>query len=410
VHQDHPGNCPICGMTLVKRQDAPAAGSPMHEDHDMQPSAPAVGEQRRILYWYDPMVPQQHFDHPGKSPMGMDMVPKYADEPSMRDDAATVGVDTGMVQKLGMRTAVVRRGDVSAQTLRAVGSVAIDETRIVAVEARAAGWIEHLDVRAVGDRVQKGQTLAGLYAPDLLTAQEELALARRLGDEMLVDAARTKLRLLGGVENKSGTRHRTVITAPESGVVTELLVREGVQLTPGMPLMKIADLSKVWISIEVPEAQAGGLQPGQAAEARLTAMPGQVFRGNVDYVYPTLDPQTRTLRARVALDNADGALRPGMYADVALMGTSQSAATLVPTEAVIRTGARNVVIVAEAPGRYRPTAVTLGVEHGDDIVVLAGLTPGEQVITSGQFLIDSEANLQGAYNRMMAQAETEPVR
>ncbi|MGH8445775.1 MAG: efflux RND transporter periplasmic adaptor subunit, partial [Solimonas sp.] len=314
VRQDHPGNCPICGMTLVQRQEAPAAGgSSAHEDHAAPPPAPAAGEQRRILYWYDPMVPEQHFDHAGKSPMGMEMVPKYADEASatsMHGEAVLVSVDAGMVQKLGMRTAVVRGGDTAAQALRATGSVAIDETRIVAVEARAAGWVEHLEVRAVGDRVRKGQVLASLYAPDLLAAQEELLLARKLGDATLVDAAQTKLRLLGVAESKGAARPRVAIIAPASGVVTELLLREGAQLAPGTPLMKIADLSRVWISIEVPEAQAGALRNGLAVEARLPAMPGQVFRGHIDYVYPTLDVQTRTLRARVALDNADGALRP----------------------------------------------------------------------------------------------------
>lgn len=386
VRQDHPGSCPICGMKLTKREDKPA-------------DAPKAAE-RKPLYWYDPMKPDQHFDAPGKSPfMDMELVPKYADEAAMGAEGGTVvSIDPRMAQNLGMRTAEVKTGSFW-QRVDAVGSVAVDESRIAVVEARAAGWVERLDVRAVGDTVRAGQVIAGLYSPELLAAQEELALARKLNDATLIEAAQTRLKLLNA--GTSGRPQRqTLVTAPQSGVVTELMVRQGAQVTPGMPLLKLADLSKVWILVEVPEAQASWVGVGKPTEARLKSLPGEVFEGTVDYVYPLLDTQTRTLRARLAFDNADGAFRPGMFADVTVFGGAKHDVTLVPSEAVIRTGTRSVVLVVESEGRYRPVDVLLGPERQDEIVVTQGLEPGQQVVVSGQFLIDSEASLLGAYNRI----------
>lgn len=392
VRQDQPGNCPICGMKLVKREEKPAGAA----------ADAGMSGERKVLYWYDPMKPDQHFDQPGKSPfMDMALVPKYAGADGMGAGRATVvEIDPRMAQNLGMRTAEVRTGTFW-QRVDAVGSVAVDENRIVAVEARAAGWVERLDVRAVGDAVRRGQVLAGVYAPDLLAAQEELALAQRLGDAVLIEAARMRLKLLDvGASGEGGPQRRIAIMAPQSGVVTELMLRQGAQVTPGTPLMKLADLSKVWIVVEVPEAQAAWVAVGKPVEARLKGLPGKVFEGTVNYVYPLLDSQTRTLRARLSVDNPDTALKPGMYAEVTVFGGEKTDVTLVPSEAVIRTGTRSVVLVAEAEGRYRPVEVTLGAERGDEMVVLDGLKPGQQVVVSGQFLIDSEASLLGAYRRM----------
>ncbi len=389
VKQGEPGNCPICGMKLVKREEKAAGASTQKAE-------------REVLYWYDPMKPDQHFDKPGKSPfMDMQLVPKYASDTGMAMNPSTlVEIDPRMAQNLGMRTAPVTTGTFW-QRVDAVGSVMVDERRIVSVEARAAGWVERLEVRSVGDTVTRGQVLAGIYSPELLAAQEELALAEKLGDKSMVDAARTRLRLLG-VNGTGGVRQRVAITAPQAGVVTELMVREGAQVTPGMPLMKLADLSKVWVQVEVPEVQAAWVAVGKPAEARLKGLPGRTFEGTVDYVYPSLDTQTRTLRARLVFDNADGALKPGMYAQATLFGGAQADVTLVPSEAVIRTGTRNVVLVAEDVGRYRPVEVVLGPERNNEIVVMEGLQSGQQVVVSGQFLIDSEASLLGAYQRMGA--------
>ncbi|MES2885360.1 MAG: efflux RND transporter periplasmic adaptor subunit [Pseudomonadota bacterium] len=391
VKQSEPGNCPICGMKLTKRTEASAMGSD---------TAMAAGE-KKPLYWYDPMVPDQHFDAPGKSPfMDMQLVPKYAEGGGMGGAGTVVEIDPRMAQNLGVRVAPATLGTFF-QRVEAVGSVALDERRIVVVQSRTAGWIERLDVRAEGDPVKKGQRLAALYSPDLFAAKQELKLAQDSGDAALAKASQQRLRLLGG---GAGGGSQSGVFSPASGFVVELMAREGAQLEPGMPLMKLADLSQVWINVEIPEVQAGWIAEGKSAEARLKSLPGKVFEGTVDYLYPQLDSGTRTLRARLVFDNADGSLRPGMFADVSLFGGGQQDVLLVPSEAVIRTGERTVVLVAESAGRYRPAAVETGPERNDQTMILSGLEAGQNVVVSGQFLIDSEASLLGAYQRMGAGA------
>jgi Cu(I)/Ag(I) efflux system membrane fusion protein len=399
VHLDAPGDCPICGMKLVKR---------------VQPPSEAKVD-REVLYWYDPMRPDVHFDKPGKSPfMDMQLVPKYASaRAGAGQQSPIIQIDPRMAQNLGMRTALVTRGAV-ALTLNAVGSVTVDETRIFAIESRAAGWVERLHVRAEGQPVTRGQAVASIYSPDLYAAQSELALAAKSGDQALIDAARQRLALLGvsasqieQVIRRGEASRQVAVIAPSDGVIIELNVREGQQVAPGMPLMRIADLSRVWITIELPETQAGLIRAGEKATARLRGIPGKTFSGEVEYVYPRLEASTRTVSARIAFENPKGELKPGMYADVSLeqaghdgQDGDQQKALLVPSEAIIRTGTRTVVIVEEAAGRYRPAVVELGPERQEQTVVLAGLREGERVVVSGQFLIDSEASLQGAFDRL----------
>jgi membrane fusion protein, copper/silver efflux system len=387
VRQDEPGSCPICGMKLTQRTEAPTGGMV------------TSGAEKKPLYWYDPMRPDQHFNKPGKSPfMDMELVPKYADESAGAASATVVEIDPRMAQNLGLRIAPAKTGTFW-QRVDAVGSVALDERRIVTVESRAAGWIEKLDVRAEGDVVKQGQRLAALYSPELFAARQELKLAEASGDAALVKASQQRLRLLGG---GAGASSQSGVFAPASGFVMELMAREGAQIAPGMPLMKLADLSQVWLLVEIPEVQAGWIKEGRNAEARLKSLPGKVFEGRVDYLYPQLDTMTRTLKARLVFDNAEGALRPGMFADVTLFGGAQRDVLLVPTEAVIRTGTRTVVMVAEGEGRYRPAHVEAGPERDGETVILSGLEAGQNVVVSGQFLIDSEASLLGAYQRMGA--------
>ena len=388
VKQGEPGSCPICGMKLAKRVEAPEGGMAMSD------SAMSSGE-RKPLYWYDPMVPAQHFDKPGKSPfMDMQLVPKYGDESG--SGGTVVEIDPRQAQNLGLRLAPAKTGTF-LQRVDTVGSVAVDERRIVTVESRTAGWIEKLDVRAEGDLVKKGQRLAALYSPDLFAAKQELKLAQNSGDAALAQASQQRLRLLGA---GAGGGSQSGVFAPASGFVMELMAREGAQLSPGMPLMKLADLSKVWLQVEIPEVQAGWVKEGRSAEAHLKSLPGEVFKGTVDYLYPQLDTATRTLKARLVFDNPDGALRPGMFADVTLFGGPQRDVVLVPSEAVIRTGTRTVVMVAEGAGRFRPVMVEAGPERNDETVILSGLEAGQQIVVSGQFLIDSEASLLGAYQRI----------
>jgi Cu(I)/Ag(I) efflux system membrane fusion protein len=403
VRSEKPGQCPICGMPLVKKLGAAAA-------------TPASAE-RKPLYWYDPMKPDQHFDKPGKSPfMDMALVPMYADDTG-DESAGMVSIDPRMAQNLGIRTAAVERSSVT-QELHAAGSITIDENRIEVVQTRTAGWVEKLHVRAVGDAVRKGQLLAEIYAPELYAAQQEYLLAVRAQDTTLTAAARQRLLLLGlGTDQiarleKSGVAQRRVAySAPVDGVVTELGVRDGAQLTPGMSLYTLADLSKVWITAEVPEAQAASLAKGFVVAATLAALPDRTFGGRVDYVYPEVNAQTRTVRVRAVFDNPQLLLKPGMFAEVTLGKGQMHEALLVPSEALIRTGTRTTVIVAGGEGRFRAVEVRVGAQHEGQTEVLEGLHDGQNVVASGQFLIDSEANLRGAFGKFdttSQPASTEP--
>lgn len=401
-------------------QEAPAVSGmgdtgAMGEKRDTGASAQKGPQEPKILYWYDPMHAEVHLDKPGKSPyMDMDLVPKYAGKSAAADDGTTVEVDPAMAQNLGIRTSKVTRGSM-AHSVDAVGAVEVDERLIYAVESRAEGWVERLAVRAVGEPVKLGQLLAGVYSPELYSAQEELALATKSGDAGLVAASRQRLSLLGMPEaqiervQKSGQTQREVqLVSPRAGVVTELNAREGQKVMPGTPLMRIADLSRVWITVEIPESLAAAVSPGRSAEASLSGVPGKMLEGRVEYVYPNLDSATRTVRARIVFENRTGVLKPGMYARVSIVAGGQADALLVPFEAVIRTGRRNVVIVAEGAGRFRPAEVTLGPEHESEVVILHGLEEGQDVVTSGQFLIDSEASVSGAYERLEGEAAPTP--
>jgi Cu(I)/Ag(I) efflux system membrane fusion protein len=255
--------------------------------------------------------------------------------------------------------------------------------------------------------VKAGQLLVEIYAPDLATSQEELLLALKAGDATLVRAAGERLHRLGvsqrQLDEVARTRKvvRTVrIHAPSDGIVAELGIREGSQVAPGMTLFRLADLSSVWITAEIPESDAARVAVGNRAEARLAALPGQLFTGTIEYVYPTLNAATRTLPARVRFDNPALQLKPGMYAELTVQGKTRQQELLVPTEALIRTGTRSVIIVSEGEGRFRPTEVTVGAEHDGMIEITAGLEEGQDVVVSGQFLIDSESTLRAAFGRI----------
>jgi len=375
---------------------------------DAQPARPQQAE-RKPLYWHDPMVPQQKFDKPGKSPfMDMQLVPVYADGNS---EQGGVTVSARARQNLGMRTAPAEVTEIRRE-LPAVGAVQADERRMARAEVRVAGWVEKLRVRAVNDPVRAGQALADIYSPDLVSAQEEYLLARRMAqanaaDESLARAGRRRLDSLGYPEaeisklERSGVASRTMpILAPISGILSELGVREGAMVQPGMAAFTLTDLSSVWIIVEVPEAQAAELRIGLRAETHVQALPGRIFEGRLDYVYPELNAQTRTIKARITLANPEMVLRPGMFVEVVLLSAARKALT-IPTEAVIQTGTRSVVIIMDGD-RFRAATVKTGVEHDGRTEVLGGLNPGERVVASGQFLIDSEASLKGTLDRLEA--------
>jgi Cu(I)/Ag(I) efflux system membrane fusion protein len=376
-----------------------------------QPGAAHQADDRKVLYWHDPMNPQHRFDKPGKSPfMDMDLVPVYAGDVQA---GGGIRIDPAVTQSLGVRTAAAALKRV-AQQIDTLGTVEADERRITVLQSRAAGWLEKLHLRAVNDRVQRGQPVAEVYAPDLLAAQEEYLLVRKSGSDDLAQAARQRLSLLGlteaqirALENLQEPTRRVILHAPTSGVVTELGAREGAAVSPGMPVASIVDLSRVWIVAQVPEAQLGQVATGQKAVATLAAMPGSRYQGEVEYVYPEIDPQTRTVRVRFSVKNAGLKLRPGMIANVTIHGSAGKQVLVVPSEAVIRTGARTVVLVDEGDGRFRSQEVALGSATGDQTEIREGLRAGEHVVVSGQFLIDSEASLKGAIARLDAGSDAQ---
>lgn len=367
------------------------------------PPGDAAGARREVLYWYDPMYPQQRFDRPGKSPfMDMALVPRYADEGA--DPAAGQGgvkIDPALTQNLGMRLATVQRIALRAH-IEASGVVGLNARAVAVVQSRAAGFVERVWPLAPGDVIAAGQALAQLRVPEWTAAQHEFIAVRGAGDAGLLAAARERLLSLGmtpaevrALERGGVVQARHTVRAPTGGVLESLDVRAGMTLTAGQTLARINGLDPVWLEVAVPQARAGQVTVGARAEAELAATPGQPIVGRVSALLPTLNEATRSLRVRVELPNADGRLRPGQSAQVRLLGDDADTALAVPTEAVIRTGRRALVMVAGDGGRYRPQEVTLGPELGDKTVIRAGLDEGQQVVASGQFLLDSEASLLG---------------
>ena len=375
------------------------------------PAAPAAAKgERKVLYWYDPMLPQHKFDKPGKSPfMDMQLVAKYAEEGGGAEDAGKVSISPQTVQNLGIRTAEAKLGTLEPK-LQAVGSVGWNERGVVLVQSRSAGFVEKLYARAPLDPIEKGAPLVEIFFPEWAGAQEEYLLLRRQGSEQakqLAEAARARLLLLGmreediaQVDREGKVQARIILRSPITGVIAELGVREGMTVMAGAALFRIVDLSTVWVNAEVPEAQAGGLVPGSRVEARVPAFPEQVFVGRVGVILPDVNPVTRTIRARIELANPGTRLKPGMFANLMLSGSRGKEVVLIPSEAVIRTGERSLVVLAESAGRFRQQDVELGIELGEMTEVRKGLKPGDKVVLSGQFLIDSEASLRAGLSRM----------
>lgn len=364
---------------------------------------------RKVLYYHDPMVPGNKFDKPAKSPfMDMMLVPVYADGDG-GNDGSKVTVSPRIQQNLGVRTAEVTTGMLSPQ-VSAVGNISFNERDQAFVQARATGYIERLHVRATLDRVKKGQVLAELYVPDWVAAQEEYLSVRRLqGADLttLVDAARQRMRLIGMsdeqirlVESSGKSQARITLTAPIGGVVVELMAREGMTVMPGATLFRINGLSSVWANAEVPESQAALIRPGSKVQASSAAAPGTNLTGTVQAILPEVNQTTRTLKARVELANPNQVLVPGMLINMQFMDMRAEKSLLIPTEAVIQTGKRVVVMLAEDKGKFRPVEVETGIESNGQTEVKRGLQVGQRVVVSSQFLIDSEASLKGVEARL----------
>ena len=359
---------------------------------------------RKVLYWYDPMVPDQHFDKPGKSPMGMEMVPKYAEGGGPAGEAPGVLIDPVAQQNLGVRLATVRRGDLTT-SVDATGVIDFNLRDVAIVQARQAGFVQRVYARAPGDVVRAGAPIADLLIPAWGGAQGEFLAVKRTGDPGLIAAARQRLRLLGmsdalisAVERDGRSRNTVTISTPVGGAVQTLDVRQGMTVSAGATLAQVSGLSTVWLNAAVPEAEAAQVRVGEPVRVDLAAFPGETFAGRVTAILPTAQADSRTLTARVELANRGDRLRPGMFATAHLGGES-SPAVLVPSEAVIQTGARSLVMVAGADGRYQPVEVKVGRQAGHQTQILAGLSEGQKVVASGQFLLDSEASLSGVRAR-----------
>jgi Cu(I)/Ag(I) efflux system membrane fusion protein len=367
--------------------------------------SPKTQDERKALYWYDPMVPQQKFDKPGKSPfMDMELVPRYADSAA---DNTAISIDPSLTQNLGLRLATVTRG-ILASSLDVVGVLAFNERDVAVIQARTAGFVERVYAHAPGDVLKANAPLADLLVPEWAAAQEEFLALKRSGDADLLAAARQRLRLTGmpatlitQVERSGKVQPNLTLTSPISGVLQELDVRTGMTVAAGETLARVNGLSSVWLAVAVPESEAGSIVVGQPVEARLPAFPGTVLKGTVSAILPETNPDSRTIRVRVELPNPDGRLRPGMTAQVRLSRSTEQSVLWVPSEALIRTGRRVLVMLAEDAGRYRPVEVQPGQENEGRTVVLKGLEEGQQVVSSGQFLLDSEASLKGIVARVL---------
>lgn len=382
------------GYWFAQHQQAVTMSQPPETPKKQSPKS-----EPKVLYWYDPMMPNQHFDKPGKSPfMDMQLVPKYAEESDLSN---TLKIDSALTQNLGMRLVTVQK-ETFATTVDAVGTLVFNEREVAIVQARASGFVERVYAHAPGDIVSKGAPLADVLIPEWSGAQTEFLALVKSGDLSLIEAARNRLRLLGmpsdliaRVEKTQRPKPIITISAPLGGVIQSLDVRTGMTLMPGQTLAKINGISTIWLDTAVPEIQAGSVSIGHHAEIELSAFLGQTFNGKVMAILPEASAESRTLKVRVELPNRTGQLKPGMFARVRFNASAKEPQLVLPSEAIIRTGQRSLVIVAEDQGRYRPVEVEIGREVNGKTVILRGLDEGQKVVASGQFLIDSEASLKG---------------
>ena len=367
-----------------------------------------LAAEKEVLYWVAPMDPNYQRDEPGKSPMGMDLVPVYADPAG--GDAVTISPE--VIQNLGVRTS---KAEISKlwRGIDTVGYVDFDESKLSHIHLRTEGWVENLAVRSEGERVKKGERLFDFYSPQLVNAQEEFVQALSVGNTGLVSASSERLLALGISKGQIASLRKTrkarqyiSVFAPQDGVVATLPVREGMFIKPSMKVMSLADLSSVWLLAEIFERQANWVSMGDSAQVTLSYLPGREWQGKVEYIYPSLDPKTRTLKVRLRFDNPEEALKPNMYANVQIFGGAKTNILVIPMEALIRTGRNERVVVALGEGRFEARTVKAGIESGDWVEISSGLKSGEEVVVSGQFLIDSESSIKASFNRMSKPDDT----
>jgi len=399
VVQDGPGTCPICGMDLTPMD---GGGS------EVKASAAPDGE-RKIAYWQSPMDPTYVRDTPGKSPMGMDLVPVYEDE--VKAEGNVVEISPGVIQQIGVETAPVERTTVFRH-IRTIGEVEVGEDELSVVNLRFSGWVERIYVDKTGDEVKAGQALLAIYSPELVAAQEEYLLALRAqgADAPLARSARRKLELWDIADydirklEAAGEAARTMtIRAPQAGFVLHKNVVEGARVMAGSDLYRIGNLQRIWVTAEVYEHDAPWIDVGQPAQLELTNLIDQTVEGKVSYIYPTLNEKSRTLTVRLEFDNPGVKLKPGMFATVYIEYRKKAETLAVPTEAILHSGRRKLVFVAHGEGRFEPRDVATGLQGDHRMTeITSGLIEGDLVVTSGQFLIDSESQLQEALKKILA--------
>ena len=324
-----------------------------------------------------------------------------------------ITISPAVMQNMGVRTVSVTQGQLNQQ-IQTVGVISYDEDRLVHVHSRAEGWVENLKVRAVGDVVKRGDLLSEMYSPEVLAAQEDYLVALRSSEalsanrrEQMADRVANRLRLfnlpesfINRIRQRGESQNRYPLLAPQSGIISRIGIRQGMYVEPETELYTIADLSEVWVMVDVFEQQLAWLREDLPATMQIPAKPAKTWQGTVDYIYPELDPMTRTLKVRLRFANPDGRLKPNLFAEVTIAGKTQEPSLLIPQQAVITTGERTSVVVAQGDGRFQPVDVQVGLQAGEDIEILDGLKAGQEIVVSGQFLLDSESNLQASFQRL----------
>ena len=371
-----------------------------------QTQATQNNENKKPLYWIDAMEPNIHYPKSGLSRMGMQLQPVYAENETSNTVQPTIRISPAIINDIGVRTAPVIQSTLARQ-ITTIGYVQANENNISHVHTFTDGWIMNLQVKTAGEFVKKDQLIFQFYSPMLVNAQQEYLLALANNNSNLIDASVKKLLALGVSQQQFQTLKQTHqvnrlidVYAHQNGIISTLNVREGMHVTTDTEVMSLTDLSSIWMMAEVMENQADWVQVGQRVKAELPSMPGKIWQGVVDYVYPELDATTRTLKVRLRFDNPEDELKPNMYAEVTLYVDPKINALSIPREALIPSQEDDHVIVALDDGRFQPRLVVAGIESGDRIAILSGLKLGEQVVTSAQFLIDSEANLRSSFQRM----------
>ena len=403
VIKNEPGNCPLCGMKLVQIKNSGSSAS--------------TSEENKIAYWKAPMNPTEIYEKPGKSAMGMDLVPVYENEVS---GGVQISIDPVTVQNMGVRTAIVKTSSLD-HTIRTFGHITYDETKIYKINPRYSGWVEKLHVNVKGQMVKKGAVLFTVYSPELVTAEEEYLEAfrnyKKSGTDFnkkFLDVVKRRLLNYGisqkeikHIESANQAKNTITIRSPFTGVVTEKNIVEGGYFKAGTDVFAVSDLSKIWVEAHIYEYELSRIKKGFTAEMTLPYLPGKVFAGKVKYIYPYLQKQTRDIVVLIEFENEDLSLKPDMYADVKIKTTADKDGLIIPSESIIRSGEKNIVFVTKGNGKFIPRNVSPGITlDNGNVHIISGLAPGEIIVTSGQFLLDSESKLKEAVAKMLEAKKT----